>query len=173
MRHRRRAPIRVRCSNEKVTLSVDPADHPDDSPAAPSTGSITTGLAQLVPNLILTDIVLPEAGAPGNPHAGHFTLGNPTFGGSQAGSQVDGPAIRAVEAFGDRLRAQFANFPLGSSTGGFTYSFDEQSGVYTRNTQSFGPAFTERAADRRPPQAQSGRQLSAFELRYLRRPRSS
>ena len=43
------------------------------------------GLAQLVPNLILTDIVLPEAGAPGNPHAGHFTLGNPTFGGSQAG----------------------------------------------------------------------------------------
>ena len=104
------------------------------------------GLAQLVPNLILTDIVLPEAGAPGNPHAGHFTLGNPTFGGSQAGSQVDGPAIRAVEAFGDRLRAQFANFPLGSSTGGFTYSFNEQSGLYTRNTQSFGPAFTERAA---------------------------
>src|SRR4029450_2042802 len=103
-------------------------------------------LAHLVPNLILTEIVLPGASDPGSPHAGHFTLGNPTFGGSQGASQVDIPAIRAVEAFSDRLTTQFANFPLGSSTGGFTYSFDEKSGLYTRNTKSFGPAFTERAA---------------------------
>jgi hypothetical protein len=103
-------------------------------------------LAHLVPELILRGITLPAAGAPGAPHAGHFTLGNPTFGGSQGLSQPDVPAIRAVEAFGDRLRTQFANFPLGSSTGGFTYSFNEQSGLYTRNTESFGPAFTERAA---------------------------
>jgi len=104
------------------------------------------GLAHLVPNLILTEIVLPGASDPGSPHAGHFTLGNPTFGGSQGASQADIPAIRAVEAFSDRLTTQLANFPLGSSTGGFTYSFDEQSGLYTRNTTSFGPAFTERAA---------------------------
>jgi len=104
------------------------------------------GLAHLVPNLILTEIVLPGASDPGSPHAGHFTLGDPTFGGSQGASQVDIPAIRAVEAFSDRLTTQLANFPLGSSTGGFTYSFDEQSGLYTRNTTSFGPAFTERAA---------------------------
>lgn len=103
-------------------------------------------LAHLVPDLILREIVLPPAGAPGVPHSGHFTLGNPTFGNSQANSKADVPAIRAVEAFGDRLRTQFANFPLGSSTGGFTYSFNEQSGIYTRNTESFGPAFTERAA---------------------------
>jgi hypothetical protein len=104
------------------------------------------GLAHLVPDLLLTGITLPGAGDPGSPHAGHFTLGNPTFGGSQGASRPDVPAIRAVEAFGDRLRTQFANFPLGSSTGGFTYSFNEQSGIYTRNTESFGPAFTERAA---------------------------
>jgi hypothetical protein len=103
-------------------------------------------LAHLVPELLLRGITLPGAGDPGSPHAGHFTLGNPTFGGSQGLSQPDVPAIRAVEAFGDRLKTQFANFPLGSSTGGFTYSFNEQSGLYTRNTQSFGPAFTERAA---------------------------
>src|SRR5687767_13299341 len=108
--------------------------------------SSSQGLAQLVPRLILEGIELPGAIDPGFPHRGHFTLGNPTLGGSQAASQPDGPAIQAVEAFGDRLRAQFANFPLGSSTGGFTYSFNEQSGLYTRNTQSFGPAFTERAA---------------------------
>jgi hypothetical protein len=108
--------------------------------------STADGLANLVPELILRGITLPPAGDPGRSHAGHFTLGNPTFNGSQANSQTDAGAIGAVEAFGDRLKAQFANFPLGSSTGGFTYSFNEQSGIYTRNTQSFGPAFTERAA---------------------------
>jgi hypothetical protein len=104
------------------------------------------GLAHLVPDLILTGISLPGASDPGRPHAGHFTLGAPTTGGSQAASVADAGAIGAVEAFSDRLTTQLANFPLGSSTGGFTYSFDEQSGLYTRNTTSFGPAFAERAA---------------------------
>ena len=104
------------------------------------------GLANLVPDLILRGITLPGANDPGRPHAGHFTLGDPRFGGSQSESKPDIPSIMAVAAFGDRLTAQFANFPLGSSTGGFTYSFDESSGIYTRSSQSFGPAFTERAA---------------------------
>ncbi len=114
---------------------------------APANGqSSGGGLAHVIPELILRGITLPGAADPGRPHAGHFTLGNPTFGGSQAASRADAPAIRAVEAFGERLRAQFANFPLGSSTGGFTFSFDEASGIYTRSSTSFGPAFTERAA---------------------------
>jgi hypothetical protein len=103
------------------------------------------GIARLVPDLILDGITLPEAGAPGNPHAGHFTLGNPTFGGSQAASIPDVGAIGAVEAFSDRFRSQFANFPLGTSSGGFTYTYNEQLGTYTRRSDSFGPAFTERA----------------------------
>ena len=41
------------------------------------------GLANLVSDLILKGITLPGADNPGRPHAGHFTLGNPTFGGSQ------------------------------------------------------------------------------------------
>lgn len=108
--------------------------------------SAAGGLAQLVPNLILKGISLPGADDPGRPHAGHFTLGDPTLGGSQAASVPDAAAIGAVAAFGDRLRAQFANFPLGSSTGGFTYSFDAASGIYARSRSSFGPSFTERAA---------------------------
>jgi Putative MetA-pathway of phenol degradation len=112
----------------------------------PLAAQSTEGLANLVPNLILRGIRLPGGDLPGTPHAGHFTLGDPTFGGSQAGSIPDPGAIGAVVSFGDRLRTQFANVPLGSSTGGFTYSFNEQSGIYTRNTESFGPAFTERAA---------------------------
>jgi hypothetical protein len=104
------------------------------------------GLANLVSDLILRGITLPGADDPGRPHAGHFTLGNPTAGGSQQDSVADEGTIRAVEAFADRLTSQFANFPLGSSTGGFTYSFDPAAGVYTRTNTSFGPAFTERAA---------------------------
>lgn len=113
-------------------------------PAAASAQS-SDGLAHLLPDLILNGITLPEAGAPGNPHAGHFTLGNPTHGGSQVGSIPDVSAIGAVEAFNDRLRGQFANFPLGSSSAGFTYTYNEQLGTYTRRSPSFGPAFTERA----------------------------
>src|SRR5262245_14085711 len=79
-------------------------------------------LAHLAPDLILDGITLPEAGAPGNPHAGHFTLGNPTFGGSQQGSIANVGAIGAVEAFNERLQGQFATFPLGTSRGGFTYT---------------------------------------------------
>src|SRR5688500_8750871 len=52
------------------------------------------GLANLVPNLILNGITLPGADNPGRPHAGHFTLGNPTFGGSQPASQVDVPSMQ-------------------------------------------------------------------------------
>jgi hypothetical protein len=106
-----------------------------------------TSLSELVPDLILNRIRTAGApGSPGFPHVGHFTLGDPTTGSSQPGSVPDSASIAAVLAFGDRLRAQFGNVPLGSSTGGFTYSFDESSGVYTRNSNSFGPAFTERAA---------------------------
>jgi hypothetical protein len=104
------------------------------------------GLSKLVPNLILTGITLPGAGDPGTPHAGHFTLGNPTFGGSQGASRPDTGTIAAVEAFNDRLRSQFANFPLGSSSGGFTFVFDEKLNTYRRRSESFGPAFAERAA---------------------------
>jgi hypothetical protein len=114
-------------------------------PVPASAQSSGTNLADIVPNLILTGITLPGGEAPGNPHAGHFTLGNPTAGGSQAASRVDTAAVLAVEAFGDRFRSQFANFPLGSSTGGFTYTFDETSGTFSRSSASFGPAFTERA----------------------------
>jgi hypothetical protein len=110
-----------------------------------ATAQSSDGIASLVPDLILDGITLPEAGAPGNPHAGHFTLGNPTFGGSQAASIPNAAAIGAVGAFNDRLRSQFANFPLGSSSGGFTYTYNEQLGTYTRRSASFGPAFTERA----------------------------
>jgi hypothetical protein len=103
-------------------------------------------LSSLIPDLILRGITLPGAADPGSPHAGHFTLGNPTFGGSQGASQVDNPSVALVTSFNDRFRSQLPNFPLGSSTGGLTYTFDESRGTYSRSSTSFGPAFAERAA---------------------------
>ena len=118
----------------------------DDSTAMHAQ-AMSKGLAQLVPNTDPRRNRPAGRRGPGIPTRRTFHLWQSDiwrFTGEP--HELDGPAIRAVEAFGDRLRAQFANFPLGSSTGGFTYSFNEQSGLYTRNTQSFGPAFTERAA---------------------------
>jgi hypothetical protein len=43
------------------------------------------------------------------------------------------------------LAAQLASFPLGSSAGGFTWTFEPVAGTFTRASDSFGPLFTERA----------------------------
>jgi hypothetical protein len=40
--------------------------------------------------------------------------------------------------------AELGSFPLGSSSGGFTYVFDRSTGVGVRSSKSFGPAFAER-----------------------------
>lgn len=115
--------------------------------AAPSVAWSQTsdgGLANVISDLILRGIVLPGGAAPGNPHSGHFTLGDPLSNNGQAGSRADAAAIAAVLSFSDRFRAQFANFPLGTSTGGFTFTRDA-SGTYQRGSTSFGPAFAERA----------------------------
>jgi hypothetical protein len=46
----------------------------------------------------------------------------------------------------NQLGAQVSTFPLGSSSGGFTYSFEPSTGTFARSTDTFGPAFAERAA---------------------------
>ena len=38
-----------------------------------------------------------------------------------------------------------ATLPFGSSSGGFTYTFDPSLGTFSRSSESFGPLFTERA----------------------------
>jgi hypothetical protein len=44
-----------------------------------------------------------------------------------------------------QLATQFSTFPLGSSSGGITYVFDESVGTFRRSSSSFGPLFAERA----------------------------
>jgi hypothetical protein len=54
--------------------------------------------------------------------------------------QLD-PAFQIVDLLGQQL----SSFPLGSSAGGFTWTFDPSMGTYSRASNTFGPTFTERA----------------------------
>ena len=47
--------------------------------------------------------------------------------------------------FNQAIVSQLSTFPLGSSSGGFSYTFDAQMGTYARTSDTFGPSFAERA----------------------------
>jgi Putative MetA-pathway of phenol degradation len=102
-------------------------------------------LAQLLPDLILGEIVLqspplsePLFGfPPGFSHQAHFS--------PIEANDLANPVVGIVQSFNSQMATQFATFPLGSSTGGFTYVFDESVGTFRRGSRSFGPLFGERA----------------------------
>lgn len=96
-----------------------------------------SGLAGLLPELILREITLPAPSTPGFSHAVHFSP-------LQQGD-VDNPAVGIVDSFNGLLIGQLASLPLGSSAGGFTYAFDPALGTFSRTSRSFGPSFAERA----------------------------
>ena len=96
------------------------------------TAPAAADLADLIPTLFGTRIVLAPP-APGFPsHEAHFL-----------------DESLALAATGRTLNAslleQISAFPLASSAGGFTYTFDPALGTFTRTTESFGPVYTERA----------------------------
>src|SRR6516162_8972181 len=100
-----------------------------------------TPLAQLLPDLILREIVLQSppvpAGVPGLPagftHVAHFC---PIETG-----ELNNPVVAIVQSFNTQMATQFSTFPLGSSSGGMTYTFDESVGTFRRSSASFGPLF--------------------------------
>ena len=47
--------------------------------------------------------------------------------------------------FNQAVATQLSSFPLGSASGGFTYSFDPETGTFSRTSDSFGSTFTERS----------------------------
>lgn len=93
-------------------------------------------LSQILPNLLGQAIVTPSSrsvpqGQPGIPHEAHFV-----------------PALAQQSAAYDLNRSlvtYLSTFPLGSSSGGFTYELDEKTGIPKRSSTTFGPSFTERA----------------------------
>jgi len=73
----------------------------------------------------------PAPGTPNPDHTDHYFI----------------PAVGQVTAafeLNKALVSQLSTFPIGSSSGGFTYSFDSKSRAFSRSSESFGPAFAER-----------------------------
>ena len=105
-------------------------------------------LAQLLPRLILSEItldsppVLPGEFPPGSvpvgfTHVAHFS--------PIEAHELNNPVVGIVQSFNTQMATQFSTFPLGSSSGGMTYVFDESVGTFHRGSMSFGPLFAERA----------------------------
>jgi hypothetical protein len=90
-----------------------------------------TPLSFLLVNLIQADIRLAPPPAGFVNHEAHF---------------LPGPNQTLVPyLFNQQIVAQIATFPIGSPTGGFAFTFDAASGTFQRTTNSFGPAFADRA----------------------------
>ena len=77
-----------------------------------------------------------------SPIAGPFHVAH--FSPIEAGD-LNNPVVGIVQSFNTQMATQFSTFPLGSSTGGLTYVFDESVGTFRRGSTSFGPLFAERA----------------------------
>ena len=120
-------------------------------------------LAGLLPELILRDIIL-LPGMLGPVHIAHFS--------PIEVHDVNNPAVGIVQAFNNQLATQFATFPLGSSTGGLTYVFDESLGTLRRGSASFGPLFAERALTIGRGKLSAGFNYQRTSDRYVRRTRS-
>jgi hypothetical protein len=88
-------------------------------------------LSQMLTRLIQSEIWLapPPPGFPS--HEAHFIPGE---------DQQLAPYL-----FNQQIVTQLATFPIGSSSGGFSFTFDPSLGVFQRASDTFGPAFAERA----------------------------
>ena len=91
-----------------------------------------TPLASILPELLGNTITLLPSNLPDQPiHVAHFQPGADQL---QVPAQVN-----------QALLTLLATYPLGSPSGGFTYTFDPALGTLTRSSDSFGPSFAERA----------------------------
>jgi len=87
-------------------------------------------LSQMLTRLIQAEIRLGPPPA-GTSHEAHFLPGE---------DQELAPYL-----FNQQIVTQLATFPIGSSSGGFSFSYDTSLGIFQRATDTFGPSFAERA----------------------------
>ena len=89
--------------------------------------TVIDGLANLIPDLFDRTVVLFPAG-----HEAHFVDSSEAL--REAGIQINSSIV-----------GQLSTFPLGTSSGGFTFRFDDQLGIFERTSETFGSVFAERA----------------------------
>jgi hypothetical protein len=101
------------------------------APAASNAQEAPDGLAGLLLRFFSPSnpVILQDAPEPFS-HAAHFV--------SQPNAQ------ETLRQLNRGIASQLSTFPLGSSSAGFTYTFDPELGVFNRSTETFGPVFSER-----------------------------
>jgi hypothetical protein len=95
-----------------------------------------TPLSQLVVNLFEPERFLNAVGVGPN-HTAHFQLS-----GGTGGNEI---LFLNAALVNQAIITQLTSLPLGSSSGGFTYSFNPDVGTFERTSDSFGPSLAERA----------------------------
>ena len=91
-----------------------------------------TPLAVILPELLGNTITLRPSNLPDQPlHVAHFRPG--------------AAQLRVPEQVNQALTLLISTYPIGTPAGGFTYLFDPALGTLSRNSDSFGPSFAERA----------------------------
>ena len=95
-----------------------------------------TPLSQLVVNLFQPERFLNAVGVGPN-HTAHFQLS-----GGTGGNEI---LFLNAALVNQAIITQLTSLPLGSSSGGFTYSFNPDVGTFERTSDSFGPSLAERA----------------------------
>ena len=89
-------------------------------------------VSEILPKLFGNTIVLTPTGTPEFPnHSAHFKPG---------AEQLQTPT-----RFNEQIVTLLATLPVGSSSGGFTYTFNPTIGSFSRSSDSFGPLYMERA----------------------------
>jgi hypothetical protein len=96
----------------------------------------TTGLINQMTNLFVQSVVLSQT-----PGGRGVVVHEPVFATDTRITSVTG----LVNQISGQIATQVATFPLGSSSGGFTYAYDPALGTFSRSSDTFGPAFAERA----------------------------
>src|SRR5688500_6477528 len=93
-------------------------------------------LSRLVPNLVFDDVVLApgpvDPSIPGVPHNAHFSPESTLYGvlaDPVAKAFLDNQKLQIPELI-RQANAQLATFPIGTSSGGFTYSFNADLGTF-------------------------------------------
>ena len=93
-------------------------------------------LSQLVVNLFRPENFENAVGVGPN-HTAHFQIS-----GGTSGNEL---LFLNAALVNQAIVSQLSSLPLGSSSGGFTYSFNESLGTFERTSDSFGPSLAERA----------------------------
>lgn len=93
-------------------------------------------LSQMVVNLFQPENYSNAVGVGPN-HTAHFQIS-----GGTAGTEI---LFLNAALVNQAIITQLTSLPLGSSSGGFTYSFNPELGTFDRTSESFGPSLAERA----------------------------